>query len=165
MADKGFSLDEGDLRILKELQQDASRSVAEIAKVVGMSQTPCWRRIKRLKDLGIIRQTVSLVDRGSLGLGFASYAFVKLAVPSRDNMELFERTVGGWPEVVSCERVTGAIDYLIKVVVADMHAYDEFLRNRLLDSSLVSDVESRIVISSVKETTELPLKNGANGAG
>ncbi len=157
MADKNTSLDAGDIRILRELQTDASRSVAEIAKSVGMSQTPCWRRIKRLKDLGVVRATVALIDREALGLGFVSYAFVKLAVPSRENMEAFDTTVRGWPEVVSCERVTGAVDYLIKVVVRDIHAYDEFLRYRLLDREMVSDVESRIVISSVKDTTELPL--------
>lgn len=157
MTEKNTALDQSDFRILRELQQDASRSVAEIAKAVGMSQTPCWRRIKRLKDLGVVRSTVALVDRNTLGLGFVSYAFVKLAMPSRENMELFDRGVLSWPEVVSCERVTGAVDYLLKVVVEDIAAYDDFLRHRLLDFGLVSEVQSRIVISTVKESTELPL--------
>jgi Lrp/AsnC family transcriptional regulator len=153
-----ISLDPGDVRILRELQRDSSRPVAEIAKAVNMSQTPCWRRIKRLKELGVIRATVAILDREALGLDFVSYAFVKLALPSRANMEAFDRMIQGWPEVVFCERVTGAVDYMIKVVVEDMRAYDEFLRFRLLDSELVSDVQSRIVVSTAKDSTELPLR-------
>lgn len=157
MSSRKVSLDPGDVRILKELQRDSSRPVAEIAKVVGMSQTPCWRRIKRLKDVGVIRAQVSLLDREALGLDFVAYAFVKLALPSRENMEHFDQRINNWPEVVFCERVTGAVDYLIKVVVDDIRAYDDFLRYKLLDNELVSDVQSRIVVATVKETTELPL--------
>jgi len=153
-----ISLDPGDVRILRELQRDASRPVAEIAKAVSMSQTPCWRRIKRLKDLGVIKQTVALIDREALGLHFVSYAFVKLALPSRENMEAFDRMILDWPEVVFCERITGAVDYMIKVVAEDMRAYDEFLRFRLLNSELVSDVQSRIVVSTVKDSTQLPIR-------
>lgn len=153
-----ISLDSGDIRILRELQRDASRPVAEIAKAVSMSQTPCWRRIKRMKDAGVIKRTVAILDREALGLDFVSYAFVKLALPSRANMEAFDRMIQGWPEVVFCERVTGAVDYMIKVVVEDMRAYDEFLRYRLLDLELVSDVQSRIVVATTKDSTELPLR-------
>jgi Lrp/AsnC family transcriptional regulator len=152
-----ITLDPGDIRILKELQRDSSRSVAEIANAVGMSQTPCWRRIKRLRETGVIRAQVSLLDRAALGLDFVAYAFVKLAVPSRGNMEAFDRRINGWPEVIFCERVTGAVDYLIKVIVDDIRAYDDFLRYRLLDDELVSDVQSRIVVATVKDSTELPL--------
>ncbi|ESR22991.1 transcriptional regulator, AsnC family [Lutibaculum baratangense AMV1] len=150
-------LDVADMRILRELQEDAARSVAEIAKAAGLSQTPCWRRIKRLKDEGVLSATVAVVDRHALGLDFVSYAFIKLALPSRSNMEEFDRAVMHWPEVVSCERITGQVDYLIKVIVEDMRAYDDFLRNRLLALELVSDVQSRIVISTVKTSTGLPL--------
>jgi len=155
-----ISLDAGDIRILRELQRDASRPVAEIAKAVSMSQTPCWRRIKRLKEAGVIKATVAILDRDALGLDFVSYAFVKLALPSRANMEAFDRMIQVWPEVVFCERVTGAVDYMIKVVVEDMRAYDDFLRFRLLDSELVSDVQSRIVVATTKDSTELPLREG-----
>ncbi len=157
MTSRKVSLDLGDVRILKELQHDSSRPIAEIAKRVGMSQTPCWRRIRRLKDMGVIRAQVSLLDREALGLDFVAYAFVKLALPSRENMERFDRRIHGWKEVVFCERVTGAVDYLIKVVVDDIRAYDDFLRYKLLDNDLVSDVQSRIVVATVKESTELPL--------
>jgi Lrp/AsnC family transcriptional regulator len=152
-----FTLDSGDIRILKVLQKDASLSIAEIAKQAGMSQTPCWRRIKKLKEQSILRQITAVVDREAVGLGFVSYAFVKLTVPSRKNMEEFDRLMRIWPEVVTCERITGAVDYLVKVVTEDIKSYDNFLCYKLLNSELVSDVQSRIVVSTVKETVALPL--------
>ncbi|AEV38538.1 Lrp/AsnC family transcriptional regulator [Pseudovibrio ascidiaceicola] len=151
-------LDPSDIRVLRILQKDASQSIADIAKEAGMSQTPCWRRIKKLKETGVIKQTAALVDREAVGLGFLAYAFVKLTVPSRENMETFDRLIGVWPEVVTCERITGAVDYLIKVVATDIKSYDDFLRLKLLDNALVSDVQSRIVVSTIKETVALPLK-------
>jgi Lrp/AsnC family transcriptional regulator len=151
-------LDAGDIRILRIMQRDASLSIAEIARQAGMSQTPAWRRIKRLKESGIIRDIVALVDREAVGLHFVSYAFVKLGVPSRQNMETFDRMVNLWPEVLVCERVTGAVDYLIKVVTVDIQAYDHFLRHKLLDNDLVTDVQSRIVVATVKDTPALPLR-------
>jgi Lrp/AsnC family transcriptional regulator len=123
-----------------------------------MSQTPCWRRIKKLKEKGIIRQITAVIDREAVGLGFVAYSFVKLGVPSRDNMETFDKLVDRWPEVVICERITGAVDYLIKVVATDIKAYDDFLRLKLLDNTLVSDVQSRIVVHTVKHTVALPIR-------
>ncbi len=152
-----IALDAGDLRILCILQRDASLSVADVAREAGMSATPCWRRIKRMKEAGVIRRVAALVDREAVGLGFVSYAFVKLALPSRDNMERFDRLIERWPEVVTCERVTGAVDYLLKVVTDDIKTYDDFLRLKLLDNELVSDVQSRIVVSTVKDTAALPI--------
>jgi Lrp/AsnC family transcriptional regulator len=152
-----IALDAADLRILRILQRDASLSVADVAREAGMSATPCWRRIKRLKEAGVIRRIAALVDREAVGLGFVSYAFVKLALPSRDNMERFDRLIERWPEVVTCERVTGAVDYLLKVVTDDIKTYDDFLRMKLLDNELVSDVQSRIVVSTVKDTAALPI--------
>ncbi len=152
-----IALDASDLKILRAMQADASRSVGEIASEVGLSQTPCWRRIRRMKDAGVIRGIVAVVDREAVGLSFVSYAFVKLAMPSRENMLRFDTMVARWPEVIACDRVTGAVDYLIKVVAADMKDYDHFLRHKLLDSDLVSDVQSRIVVSTVKETSSLPI--------
>jgi Lrp/AsnC family transcriptional regulator len=157
MSEKNL-LDPSDIRVLQILQRDASLSIAEIAREAGMSQTPCWRRIKKLKENGIIRQVVAVVDREAVGLGFVAYAFVKLGVPSRDNMETFDKLVERWPEVVICERITGAVDYLIKVVATDIKAYDDFLRLKLLDNTLVSDVQSRIVVHTVKHTVALPIR-------
>ena len=152
-----IELDPGDIRILRILQRDASLSIAEVAREAGMSQTPAWRRIKRMKESGAIRATVDLVDRKAVGLDFVAYAFVKLGLPSRQNMENFDRLVKLWPEVLLCERITGAVDYLIKVVTADIEAYDRFLRYKLLDNDLVTDVQSRIVVATVKDTPALPI--------
>ncbi|WP_349357471.1 Lrp/AsnC family transcriptional regulator [Stappia sp.] len=157
MSEKSL-LDPSDIRVLQILQRDASLSIADVAREAGMSQTPCWRRIKKLKENGVIRQVVAVVDREAVGLNFVAYAFVKLAVPSRENMETFDKYLERWPEVVICERVTGAVDYLIKVVTRDIKAYDDFLRLKLLDNTLVSDVQSRIVVNTVKETVALPLR-------
>ncbi|MYZ48083.1 Lrp/AsnC family transcriptional regulator [Propylenella binzhouense] len=153
-----LDLDPGDIRILRVLQRDASLPVNEVARLAGMSQTPAWRRIKRLKEAGAIRAVVALVDRQAVGLDFVAYAFVKLGLPSRQNMETFDRMVNTWAEVLLCERITGAVDYMIKVVTRDIQAYDEFLRFKLLDNELVTDVQSRIVVATVKDTPALPLR-------
>ncbi|MDQ0315656.1 Lrp/AsnC family transcriptional regulator [Amorphus orientalis] len=152
------TLDPGDIRVLKILQRDASLSIAEIARQAGMSQTPCWRRIKKLKETGVVRQVAALIDREKVGLSFVSYSFVKLSIPSRENMEEFDRMVNRWPEVVICERITGAVDYLLKIVADDIKDYDDFLRLKLLNNDLVSDVQSRIVIATVKDTPALPIR-------
>ncbi|MEO1104419.1 MAG: Lrp/AsnC family transcriptional regulator [Pseudomonadota bacterium] len=157
-AEEKLSLDATDLRILALLQADASRAVADIAAEIGLSQSPCWRRIKRLHESGAIRKVVAVLDPEALGLGFTSYAFVKLALPSLTNMNRFDALVRRWPEVVMCERITGAVDYLIKVVATDIKEYDAFLRLKLLDGDLVSEVQSRIVVATVKDAAPLPIE-------
>jgi Lrp/AsnC family transcriptional regulator len=154
------SLDRPDRVILDCLQRDASMPVAEIAEAAGLSPSPCWRRIRRLREDGIIKAGVTLLDREKLGLDFVVYASVKLALPSRDNIETFENLIRSWPEVTLCEMITGGSDYLIRVVTADMHAYDDFLREKLLALELVSDVQSRIVLSTKKDTTYLQVPGG-----
>ena len=151
------ALDAVDARILDLIQQDAGLSVAEIAEHVGLSSSPCWRRIKRLEDVGVIRGRVTLLDRDRLGLAFEVWVTVKLTLPTRDNLEAFEGAVAGWPEVVQCSLVTGDADYVLHVVTTDMHAFDDFLRGRLLALGLVSGVTSRIVVRPAKETSALPL--------
>jgi DNA-binding Lrp family transcriptional regulator len=150
-------LDAIDAKILDLLQQDASLSIAEIADRVGLSSSPCWRRIERLKKNGVITHQVTLLDREKLGLNFEVIASVKLQLPTRDNLEKFETAVKRWPEVIDCTTVTGAVDYMLRVVTTDMHAYDDFLRDKILGLGLVSDVQSRIVMRIAKRTTAAPL--------
>ncbi len=152
-------LDSVDARILDLIQRDASLSVAEIADRVGLSSSPCWRRIKKMEEDKIIQRLgrVTLINNHALGLDFQVMASVKLALPSRENLEAFEAMVQAWPEVIECMTVTGAVDYMMHIVTTDMHAYDNFLRDKLLGSKLVSDVQSRIVIRVSKKTTALPL--------
>jgi Lrp/AsnC family transcriptional regulator len=151
------SLDPVDAKILDIIQNDASLSVAEIAERVGLSPSPCWRRIKRLEDEGIIRGRVTLLDSEKLGLGFEVFATVKLGHPSRENLDAFEQAVAQWPEVVQCSNITGREDYVLRIVATDIHGFDHFLRDKLLSLGLVQDIESHIVIRGVKNTTAVPL--------
>lgn len=154
MADE---LDPIDARILDILQQDAGLSVAEVADRVGLSASPCWRRIKRLEDSGLITKRVTLLNAQLLGLDFEVYAIVKLSLPSSENLDIFETAVGKWPEVVQCATITGREDYVLRIITADMHAFDKFLREKLLALGIVSDCESHIVTRGVKNVTALPL--------
>jgi Lrp/AsnC family transcriptional regulator len=157
-------LDPIDMRILDLIQSDAALSVADIAEKIGLSSSPCWRRIKRLEEIGVITKRVTILDRSSLGLEFEVMASVKLSLPNRENLEKFESHVATWPEVVDCVTVTGAADYMIQIVTTDMHAYDSFLRDKLLGIGLVSDVQSRIVIHVAKRTTAVPLSLNRSSA-
>ncbi len=151
-------LDAIDMRILDMLQGDAGLSIAEIAERVGLSSSPAWRRIERLKKAGVIVRQVTLLDPEKLGLTFEVFATVKLQLPSRENLERFEAAVAKWPEVIDCATVTGAVDYMLHIVTRDMHAYDDFLRDKMLALGLVSDVQSRIVMRVAKRTTAAPLE-------
>jgi Lrp/AsnC family transcriptional regulator len=150
-------LDAVDARILDLIQHDASLSVAEIADRVGLSSSPCWRRIKRLEEEGVIQRRVTVLDREKLGLDFEVYCTVKLSLPTRENLEVFEQSVKRWPEVAQCATVTGASDYELRIVTKDMSSFDSFLRDKILALGLVSNIESRIVIRSVKNSTAVPL--------
>jgi Lrp/AsnC family transcriptional regulator len=150
-------LDAVDAKILDLIQHDAGLSVAEIAERVGLSSSPCWRRIKRLEDDGVIQRRVTILDREKLGLDFEVYCTVKLSLPTKDNLDTFEQSVRRWPEVVQCATVTGAADYELRIVTRDMHAFDDFLRDKILSLGLVSNIESRIVIRAVKNSTAVPL--------
>jgi DNA-binding Lrp family transcriptional regulator len=157
-ATLSVDLDAVDLRILELLQEDASLSIAEIADKVGLSSSPAWRRIERLKREKVITRQLTLLDPEKLGLTFEVYATVKLQLTTRENLEKFERAVADWPQVVECAMVTGAVDYVLRVVTRDMHAYDDFLRDHMLALGLVSDVQSRIVMRVSKRTTAAPLE-------
>ncbi len=152
-----LEIDMIDAKILDLIQQDANLSVADIADRVGLSSSPCWRRIKRLEEEGVITKRVTILDHDKLGLNFEVIASVKLQLPTRENLERFETAVANWPEVVDCATVTGAVDYMLRVVTTDIHAYDDFLRDKILALGLVSDVQSRIVIRISKRTTAAPL--------
>ena len=152
-----MDLDDTDLKILAIIQADASLSVAEIADQVQLSSSPCWRRIKRLEESQVIQRRVTLLDPRKLGLDFEVLASVKLQLPSRDNLQTFENAVQNWAEIVDCVTVTGESDYVLRIVTRDMHAYDEFLREKVLALGLVSDVQSQIVMRVSKRTTATPL--------
>ena len=146
-----------DAKILHLIQNNAALSVADIADKVGLSSSPCWRRIKRMEELGIIQERVTILNRKELGLDFEVFVAIKLTLPNRVNMEKFEKAIANMPEVIQCAVVTGAVDFMLRIITKDMHAYDDFLREELLNIDLISDVQSRIVLRQSKETYALPL--------
>jgi len=150
-------LDAIDAKILHLLQGNAGLSVADISEKVGLSPSPCWRRIKRLEEEGIITHRVTVLDKKKLGLDFEVFVTVKLAFPNRENMEKFEKAVSYMPEVVQCAVVTGGTDFMIRIITKDMHSYEDFLREVLLGIDLISDVQSCIVLRQCKESYALPL--------
>src|SRR5271154_2859775 len=124
-------LDAVDARVLELIQLDAGLSVAEVAERVGLSSSPCWRRIKRLEDAGVIQRRGTILDREKLGLGFEGYCTAKLSLPTKQNLDAFEAAIETWPEVVQCATVTGSADYELRIITRDMHAFDDFLRDKL----------------------------------
>lgn len=151
-----FLLDAIDKKILDILQQDASLVVAEIAKHVGLSVTPCWRRIQRLDELGIIRRRVALLDPHKIGAGISVFVSVRTNEHNADWLQHFADMVADMPEVVEFYRMSGEIDYLLRVVVPDIEHYDAFYK-KLISSVKLSDVSSSFAMEQTKYTTKLPI--------
>ena len=151
-------LDDIDRRILAILQEDASLSSAQVAEKVGLSSSPCWRRIQRLEKAGVIRKRVALLDPAALGLGIVVFASVRLTAHGRQALPEFEAAVERYPEVMECYTVSGGQDYLLRVATRDIHAYEVFLREHLLQLPSVGEVHSRIAITQVKYTTAMPIE-------
>ena len=151
-------LDAADLRILAFLQTDASRSTAEVAEAVGLSQSVCWRRIQRLKDEGVIRAQVALLDRKRVGLNSNVFAEVKLSAHGRANLTEFAAAIRGFPEVLECYVVLGRIDFLLRIVTADVEAYERFFFDKLSRLPGIQEVNSIVALSDIKNTTALPLE-------
>ncbi|MCP3983264.1 MAG: Lrp/AsnC family transcriptional regulator [bacterium] len=151
-------IDRLDREILRQLQQDAALSNAELAKLVGLSPSPCWRRTRRLEEVGVIQKRVALLDPEALGLNTVVFASVRLSAQGQTSLPDFEAAVRNYPEVVECYTTSGGVDFLLRVVTRDMRDYEDFLRNHLLQMPAVQEVHSRIAITQVKYTTALPLE-------
>ncbi|MBL8556387.1 MAG: Lrp/AsnC family transcriptional regulator [Phenylobacterium sp.] len=149
-------LDGIDRRILRELQRDATIAVAELAQIVGLSQTPCWKRIKRLTDAGVIMQRVALLDRMKLDLGLVVFVSVRTSRHDQEWLDAFAGAASSLPEVVEFYRLSGDTDYLMKVLVRDIAAYDAFYR-KLIATVPLSDVSSAFAMEQIKSTTALPV--------
>lgn len=145
-----------DYKILACLQEDAGLSVAEIGERVGLSSTPCWRRIRNLEDAGIIERRVALLNRTRLGLDTTVFVAVKTSQHTEDWLQHFADVVAAFPEIVEFYRMSGDVDYLMKVVVADIPAFDAFYK-RLIAAVDLSDVSSSFAMEEIKFTTALPL--------
>jgi len=149
-------LDAIDRRILRELQRDATVAIADLAQLVGLSQTPCWKRIKRLTDAGIVTKRVALLDREKLDLGLVVFVSVRTSHHDAEWLDAFAGAAKSMPEVVEFYRLSGDTDYLLKVLVKDIAAYDAFYK-RLIAAVPLSDVSSAFAMEQIKSTTALPL--------
>jgi len=155
-----IDLDKQDVKILELLQQDASRSTNEIAEKLNMSQSPCWRRINRLQQAGMIQKTVSLVDREAVGMDLVAFTTINLSQAGRHNMESFEKAVAKLDEVMECYTMTGAWDYMLKVVVKDIRHYEKFVRSQLLvEVPNIGEIHSHMAVTEIKNVTQLPLQS------
>jgi Lrp/AsnC family transcriptional regulator len=149
-------MDAIDRKILSVLQEDASLSVAEIGNRVGLSSTPCWKRIQRLEADGVIQKRVAVIDQDKLGLGVTVFVSVETEDHSEIWLTRFAQLVGAMPEVLEFYRMAGDVDYMLRVVVPDIAGYDTFYK-RLIAAVPLKNVTSRFAMEKIKSTTALPI--------
>ncbi|MGB0382226.1 MAG: Lrp/AsnC family transcriptional regulator [Alphaproteobacteria bacterium] len=149
-------MDKIDQKILSHLQRDAAIPIADLARAVGLSTTPCWRRVQKLEADGVIKAKVALLDADQLGLGLTAFMAVTTNRHNREWLDHFAHVVVDFPEVVEFHRLAGTIDYLLKVMVPTMQHYDDFYK-RLVARVEISEVSSWFAMERIKETTMLPL--------
>lgn len=151
-----MKIDKIDRRILLILQNDSSRTTSEIAKFVNLSPTPCWNRIRRLEEKGIIKGRVAIVDPRKVGLGLTAFVSIETHSHSREWAENLSRRIRSMPEVMDLYRMAGDVDYLLRVIVRDMEAFDDFY-HRLIEMADLKNVTSRFVMEHLSERTALPI--------
>ena len=149
-------MDRIDLRILDLLQHDATLSTSDIAEAVGLSTTPCWRRIQNLEKEGVITRRVALLDRDHLNVGVDAFVAIRTDEHNKRWLDEFAKAVAAFPEVIELYRMSGEVDYLMRVVVPDLAAYDSFYL-RLIREVDLYDVSSSFAMERIKYTTALPL--------
>ena len=152
----GAMLDRMDRKILDILQRDCTLPVAEIGKQIGLSTTPCWRRIQKLEELGVIQRRVALLDPKKVNVGVTVFVSITTSHHTQDWLDRFHEALKEFPEVVEFYRMSGQVDYLLHVVVPDIERYDAFYK-RLIGRIELSDVSSAFAMEQIKYTTALPL--------
>jgi Lrp/AsnC family transcriptional regulator len=152
-----MDMDAIDRKILVVLQQDASLSVAEIGHRVGLTSTPCWKRIQKLEAIGVIERRVAIVDQDKVGLGVTVFVSIETGDHSETWLTKFAELVEAMPEVMEFYRMAGDVDYMLRVVVPDIHGYDRFYK-RLISAVTLKNVTSRFAMEKIKSTTILPLQ-------
>lgn len=150
-------LDRTDKKLLEHLQRDGTLNIATLAELVGLSTTPCWKRVRRLEDEGYIQRRVALADRAKLGLKVTVFVSIRTNEHDAAWLEKFARAASDFPEIVELYRMSGDVDYLMKVVVADVEGYDRFYK-KLIKAVRLTDVSSAFAMEQIKYTTELPLE-------
>lgn len=152
-----IDLNDKDIAILRLLQQDASLTSTAIAESLNISQSPCWRRINHIEQQGLITRRVALLDREKLGMHAVIFATLCLSGHNPAQLEEFEHTIRQFPEIVECYTMTGAWDYMLKIVTRDVRHYEQFIRAHLLTLPLIREIHSHVAVTEIKNTTELPL--------
>ena len=152
-------LDKYERKILRLLQRDAGLTIAAIAEQVGLSQTPCYRRIDRLERDGVIKARVALVDREKLGLLAHVFAQVKLNAHGRANLDEFTSAIQGLPEVLECYVLMGTVDFMLRIVARDIQASERFFFDKLSQLPGIQEINSTVALSEIKATTALPVED------
>ncbi|MFL5296636.1 MAG: Lrp/AsnC family transcriptional regulator [Phenylobacterium sp.] len=152
------SLDAIDIKILELMQRDASLSTADLAERVGLSQSPCWRRIQRLREEGYIKAIVAIVDAEKLGFHMQIFAQVKMTTLTDDDRAAFYKAIHNIPEILECWTLFGEMDAMLKVMAPDVRWFQEFVFNVILKLPGVTDVRSIVTLSASKSTTAIPLR-------
>jgi Lrp/AsnC family leucine-responsive transcriptional regulator len=152
-----IALDQIDRNILSLLQADCRLTLNEIADRVGLSVSPCHRRIKRMEENGVVLRYAAMVDQRAVGLPVSVFVSIKLDRQKEQDLERFAKAIASWPEVVECYLMTGPRDYLLRVVVADLVAYEQFLKQKLTRLDGLSSIESSFALDQVKFAVSLPL--------
>ena len=151
------NLDPFERKILAELQRDASLTTAELAKRVGLSASPCWRRVERLEKEGIIARRVALVDRRKVGLNTQVFAQVKLSAHGHAHLDEFTRAIAELPEVLEAYVLIGVFDFMLRIVARDIDAYERLFFDKLSKIPGVQEINSTVALSEIKATTALPV--------
>lgn len=154
-----LELDRYERQILDILQSDASIPTTTIAERIGLSQAPCWRRIQRLREAGLIKANVCLLDRRKLGLNAQVFAQVKLSANGRADVSSFSDRIREFPEVLECFVLMGSMDFLLRIVTRDIEAYERFFFERLSQVPGIQEITSMVALSEIKSTTQLPLES------
>ncbi len=157
MSETPVRLDEIDRKILRLLQTDCRLTLNEIAERVGLSASPCHRRIKIMEDAGLIRGYVALVDQRRLGLPVSVFVSIKLERQREKDLEAFSKAISRWPEVLECYLMTGHRDYLLRVVVEDLQAYEKFLKHKLTLVPGIASIESSFALDQIKYSIAVPV--------
>jgi Lrp/AsnC family transcriptional regulator len=152
-----MELDKTDCQLLHLLQQDAGLSLNELADAVHLTTTPCWKRLKKLEECGVIKKKVALLDPEKLGLSFTAFMMIKISDHSHEWYVRFVDIVADFPQVMEFYRMAGEYDYMLKVLVQDMRSFDAFYKELVNRIEGLTDVTSAFAMESLKYTTELPL--------
>ena len=152
-----IDLDQTDRKILSLLQADCRLTLSEVAEKVGLSVSPCHRRIKRMEENGVVLRYAAMVDQRAVGLPVSVFVSIKLERQKEEDLERFAKAIASWQEVVECYLMTGPRDYLLRVVVADLVAYEQFIKQKLTRLDGLSSIESSFALDQVKFAVSLPL--------